>query len=133
MLSLDLRSGRRLWEREIAGDETPCLAGEWIFVLSSDGKLAAVSRIDGSVAWVTQLQTYENMEKRKDRIHWVGPTLAADRLIVASTIKTALAVSPYTGDVLGEQKLSGAVSVAPSVAMGTVFIVTDDGKLVALR
>ena len=81
----------------------------------------------------TQLQTFENMEKRKDRIHWVGPTLAADRLIVASTIKTALAVSPYTGDVLGEQKLSGAVSVAPSVAMGTVFIVTDDGKLVALR
>ena len=133
MLSLDLRSGRRLWEREIAGDETPCLAGEWIFVLSSDAKLAALSRIDGSVGWVTQLQAYENMEKRKDRIHWVGPTLAADRLIVASTIKTALAVSPYTGDVLGEQKLSGAVSVAPSVAMGTVFIVTDDGKLVALR
>jgi outer membrane protein assembly factor BamB len=48
-------------------------------------------------------------------------------------VKTALAISPYTGEVLGEQKLSGAVSVPPVVAMNTVFIVTDDATLVALR
>lgn len=133
MVALDLRSGRRLWEREIASDETPCVAGDWIFVLSTDSQVGAISRIDGSVAWLTQLQTFGNMEKRKDPIHWMGPTLASDRLIVASSVKTALAISPYTGEVLGEQKLSGAVSVPPVVAMNTVFIVTDDATLVALR
>lgn len=133
MLSLDLRSGRRLWERDVASDDSPCMAGGWIFVLSVDSQLAALSRIDGSVAWVTQLQKFENVEKSKDPIFWMGPTLAADRLVVVASTATAQAVSPYTGEVLGQQDLSGAASVPPVVAGGTVFIVTDDGKLLALR
>jgi outer membrane protein assembly factor BamB len=44
-----------------------------------------------------------------------------------------VAVSPYTGKILGTQKLSGAASVAPVVADRTVFLVTDDGSLLALR
>ncbi len=133
MLSLDLRSGRRLWERDVTSDSTPCVAGGWIYVLSVDSELAAISRIDGSVAWVTQLQKFGNMEKHKDPIQWMGPTLAADRLVVVSSTAVAQAVSPYTGEILGEQDLSGAASVPPVVAMGTVFIITDDARLVALR
>jgi outer membrane protein assembly factor BamB len=133
MLALDLRSGRRLWERDVTSDSTPCVAGDWIYVLSAEGELAALSRIDGSVAWVTLLQKFENMEKKKNPIRWMGPTLAADRLVVASSNAKAQAVSPYTGEILGEQELSGAVSVPAVVAMGTVFLVTDDAKLVALR
>jgi outer membrane protein assembly factor BamB len=133
MVSLDLRSGRRLWERDVASNETPSVAGDWIFVLSTSAQLGAISRLDGSVAWVTQLQKFEDMEKLRDPIFWQGPTLAADRLIVAASTSVALAVSPYTGEVLGEQKLSGPISVAPVVASGTVFLVTDNGRLVALR
>jgi hypothetical protein len=44
-----------------------------------------------------------------------------------------LSVSPYTGEIIGRQSLSGALSVAPSVAGGTVFVITDDATLVALR
>jgi outer membrane protein assembly factor BamB len=73
------------------------------------------------------------MKKKKDPIRWLGPTLAADRLVVLSSNELAMAVSPYTGDILGQQKLSGAASLPATVAMGTVFIVTDDGKLAALR
>ena len=58
---------------------------------------------------------------------------AGDRLVVGGTNHEALAVSPYTGDVLGRQKLSGAASLRPIVVDGTVFIVTDDGRLLALR
>ncbi len=133
MLALDLRSGRRLWERDVTSDSTPCIAGGWIFVLSSDGELGAISRVDGSVAWVTQLQKFENMEKRRNAIRWLGPTLVGDRLIVASNTAVVQAVSPYTGDVLGQQDLSGAASVAAIVAQGTVFLITDDARLVALR
>ena len=48
-------------------------------------------------------------------------------------IVEALAVSPYTGEILGQQDLSGAASLGPVVAGGTVFVVTDDGRLLALR
>lgn len=133
MLALDLRSGRRLWERDIASDQTPCVAGGWIYVLSVDSELAAISRIDGSVAWVTQLQKFADEKKKSDPVGWMGPTLAADRLVVASSTAVALAVSPYTGEILGRQALSGAISVPAVVADGTVFVITDDARLAALR
>jgi outer membrane protein assembly factor BamB len=47
--------------------------------------------------------------------------------------QVALAVSPYTGETLGRQKLSGAASLGPVLAGGTVFIISDDGRLLALR
>ena len=132
-ISLDLRTGRRLWEREIGSGEQPWLAGDWLFVLSTDNVLAALNRTDGTVAWVTPLPSFENEEKKRDPIRWIGPTLVGDRLIVAGSVDRAIAVSPYTGKILGRQELSGAASVAPVVADGTVFVVTDDANLLALR
>jgi outer membrane protein assembly factor BamB len=133
LLSLDLRSGRRLWERDIATGDAPWAAGDWLFLLSTDGQLAAIARADGGVAWVTQMPQFENEQKKEDPIHWIGPVLAGDRLILGSSNALVMAVSPYTGKILGQQKLSEAVSVAPSVAGGTVYVITDDATLIALR
>jgi outer membrane protein assembly factor BamB len=79
------------------------------------------------------LPRWENEAKLEDPIHWVGPALAGDRLVLAASTGQAVAVSPYTGKILGMQKLSGAASVAPVVADGAVFVVTDGGTLLALR
>ena len=133
MLALDLRSGRRLWERDITSGDNPCIAGGFIFVLTSDSQLVALDRTDGSIIWVTQLDKWANKEKKRDAIFWTGPVLAGDRLVVVSGIGTAQAVSPYTGEVLGEQELSGPAVLPPIVAAGTLLVLTDDAKLIALR
>ncbi len=133
MLALDLRSGRRLWEREVASQDTPWVAGDWLFILSADAQLAALNIEDGSVVWVAQLQKFEDMAKNRGQIFWSGPVLAGDRLIVVSGLGVAQAVSPYTGEIIGEQELPGPASMAPVVAQGTVFIITDKAKLVAMR
>ena len=132
-VAIDLPTGRRLWEREAAGEDSPWAAGSWLFVISLEQKMAALSRDDGRVSWVTQLPRWKNPEKQEDAITWFGPLLVSDRLVVAGTNKEALAVSPYTGEILGRQELSGAASLGPVVADGTVFVVTDDGRLLALR
>ncbi|MEJ0019156.1 MAG: PQQ-binding-like beta-propeller repeat protein [Acetobacteraceae bacterium] len=132
-VAVDLPSGRRLWERDAAGEDSPWAAGSWLFVVSLDQKMAAVNREDGRVAWVTDLPRWEDPKEEKGPITWYGPLLVGDRLIAAGTNHEALAVSPYTGEILGRQKLSGAASLGPIAAEGTVFVVTDDGRLLALR
>jgi outer membrane protein assembly factor BamB len=133
MVALDLHSGRRLWERTVGGEDSPWVAGDWMFIVSREQRIAAIYCPDGRVAWSTDLPRWENPEKRKDLISWFGPLLVSDRLIVAGTENLALAVSPYSGEILGKQQLSGAAALGPIVVAGTVFIVTDDGRLVALR
>jgi outer membrane protein assembly factor BamB len=133
LVSLDLRTGRRLWEREVTSSESPWAAGDWLFIVSSEGQVAAIARQNGAAAWVTQLDRYEDMEASKGPILWVGPVLAGDRLVVVGTNSMALSLSPYTGEVLGQQALPGRAAVAPSVAGGTLFLLTDDATLSAFR
>jgi outer membrane protein assembly factor BamB len=133
MVTLDLRSGRRLWERDVASYETPWLAGDWLFLLDQNNVLAAVSATDGGVAWATQLDPYKDMEKKRDPIHWIGPVLGGDRLVVVGTDAMAVAVSPYTGAILGNQALPGPAAMAPTVAGGTLYVLTDDATLTAFR
>ncbi len=133
LVSLDLRSGRRLWEREVGGSQTPWLAGDWLFVQTTDQSLAAIGRDDGRVRWVTDLPRYDDPEKRRDRLFWTGPVLAGGRLVLAGSNETALSVSPEDGHILGQQQLRGPAAVAPIAASGTLFIVTDDGTLQAFR
>jgi outer membrane protein assembly factor BamB len=133
MLGLDLRSGRRLWERDVSSSETPWLAGGWLFIVSQDAQVAAVRCEDGAVAWMTQLDPYENMEKKKDLIRWIGPVLAGDRLVVVGTNSQLVTLNPLTGDVLDKRDLSDRASVSPVVAGGTLYVVTDNATLTAYR
>jgi outer membrane protein assembly factor BamB len=132
-VGIDLRTGRRLWERDVASSDSPWVAGDWMFILTSDLQIAAVNIVDGRAAWLTDLPRYENEEKKRDPITWFGPILAGDRLIVAGTNREALAISPYTGEILGKQELPDPASLAPVAAGGTVYVVTDDASLLALR
>jgi outer membrane protein assembly factor BamB len=130
----DVPTGRRVWERQVAGEDTPFAAGEWLFLISATQELAAVSTIDGRVSWVTQLPRWENPESRKNTLTWYGPLLMSDRLIVTGTGQDALSVSPYTGEILGRLELSEAPApFSPIVADGTVLIITNNARLMALR
>lgn len=133
LVALDLHAGRRLWEREVAGEDTPWVADTWIFLVTLNQQIAAIDRDDGRVAWVTQLPRWSDPDKQKEPITWFGPVLVGDRLIVAGTSAVALSVSPYTGSILGQQKLSAAAAMGPVVVAGTVCIVCDNGRLIALR
>ncbi len=134
LVSTDVPTGRRIWERQVTGEETPYVAGEWMFVISVQQELAAVHVPDGRVAWVTPLPRWENPEKKKNTLTWYGPLLVEDRLIVTGTSEDALSVSPYTGEIMGHLTLSAAAApLVPIVADGTVLVVTNDGRLLALR
>ena len=132
LLALDLRSGRRLWEREAGGEHTPWVAGDWLFVLTQDQIVACLAKADGRVRWLSQLPRYENVEKSRDPIFWTGPILAGQYLYCAGSTEKLVAVNAATGDVLGEMDLPDQVSVGMVAAQGKLLVVTDDSTLSAL-
>lgn len=133
LLSIDLRSGERVWEANIGTLYTPWIAGSYMFVLNTDGELMNLSIRDGRVRWITQLQRFEKRKKRRDLIRWAGPVLAGDRLFVVSSHGYMLTISPYTGEVLSGTKLPGPAVIPPIVVNQTVYLLTDEGELIAYR
>lgn len=133
MVALNVLTGARLWEQQLASIQTPWPAGDYIYLITTDGVLVCLSRADGRVRWSRSVPRWANPKKQEDQITWTGPVLAGDRLILTGSNRDVLAVSPFSGDLLGKVRMPDPVSVAPIVARNTLYIFTDDAQLIALR
>lgn len=133
LVAIELRSGRRVWDRDIGGIETPWVAGDFIYLVSSQSEVIAIARRSGRVKWIVQLPAFKNEEEREDPIHWSGPVLVSDRLILNGSNGQAIAISPYTGELLGRILLPGGSFIPPIVADGTIYFLTDDAQLLAYK
>jgi outer membrane protein assembly factor BamB len=133
MAAINLNTGDRLWSRDIGGIQTPWAAGDYVYVLTTDEELICLTRKEGKVKWIHQLQRWEDTEEKHGAITWSGPVLVSDRLVVVSSTGVAAAVSPYTGELLAKMEIPAGTYIAPVVANGTLYLYTSEAQLVALR
>lgn len=131
--AIDLRSGARAWTRNFGGVNTPWAAGDYLYVLTADAKLICLLRADGRVRWIAQLPRFLDEEDKSGPQNWSGPMLVSDRLLAVSSEGQVASVSPYTGEILGQITLPAGAEIAPVVADGTVYILTNEAELIALR
>jgi outer membrane protein assembly factor BamB len=133
MVAMDIASGNRMWEQNIAGISTPWIAGEWLFVVTDDARLMCLSRTSGKVRWIAQLKHYKNPKKPKNPISWVGPVLAGGKLILGSSRGELVFVSPSDGSISATIDLKSPISLQPVVANNTLYVLDDKGRLTAFR
>lgn len=133
MVALELVTGQRVWEINAGGISTPWIAGEWLFVVTDDARLLAVARSNGRVRWATQLPRWRNQKNKKGPISWVGPVLAGNRLIAASSRGSVVYVTPGTGAIEATVDYGQPISLPPVVANDTLYLLDDQGRLTAWR
>lgn len=133
MVAIDAQTGMRIWTREIGGSDTPWVAGNSVFVLSSEGELVSLSRETGAVRWVTQMKRYADPDSRKNLIIWNGPVLAGGRLLVVGTGGRIAEIDPVTGKLTGQWSTGKNITLPPIVAGATLYLLADDGTLLAYR
>lgn len=131
--AIDLRSGRRVWDREVGSVQTPWVAGDYLYLITNAPEVVCFEAKTGKIRWVTPLPMWQDEEEKSGRLIWSGPVLASDRLVVVSSEGDAMAISPYSGEILGKEELSDGVTIPPVVADETLLFVTKNGDLVAYR
>lgn len=133
MVALDLISGQRIWEANIAGISTPWLAGDWLFVVTDEAKLLCLSRATGKVRWINQLPQFRKAKSKKGELDYQGPILAGGRLIVVGSSGVVVNVDPLTGSYQSQTNVGAAITLPPVVANSTLYILDDRGQLHAFR
>jgi len=106
MTAFDLRTGQRVWSQP---------------------------ELDGTVLWIKQLENFKNEKKRKERTVWTGPILAGNRLVVGSSRGDVKMLDPRSGEIIKEMSVKAPLFVPPVIANETVYLLTDEAKLVALK
>ena len=134
-VAVDLRSGRRLWERPVGGGTGPAVAGDWVFAVTRSGDALALGREDGRVRWATELDPSPATGSRRapPPAQFGPPVVAGGRVLIASSRPELLILDPATGAVVGRTPLSAGATQPAAVAAETLALLGDDGTLMALR
>jgi outer membrane protein assembly factor BamB len=133
MVALELATGQRQWELNIAGIATPWVAGDWVFVMTDDARLMCLARTNGHVRWINQLPQFEHPKSKKGEIDYAGPVLAGGRLIMVGSNGVVVNVDPATGNFQSQTRVGAGISLPPVVAGSTLYIYDDDARLHAFR
>ena len=131
LTAIDIRTGAKIWQKEIAASSQPWLAGRFLFVLTNDGDLAAIDKTDGKIVW-TAIIPYATGEDRIG-VFASGPVLANDALLIASSNGKLFSVSPYNGRIMGIADIEKGVESAPILVNETLIITTNDAEMVAYK
>jgi outer membrane protein assembly factor BamB len=124
MVATQQKTGERLWSLTVASIQQPYVAGESVFVVDMSGQLLAVTRNDGKIQWATKLPGGGA---------WSGPVLAGNRLWLASGKGQLVGVDAASGRVATTHDLGTPVYIAPVVAGGRMFVLSDNARLHALN
>lgn len=125
--------GQRAWDIEAGGISTPWPSGDFVFLITNEQTVMAVVRSSGRVRWVSQLPRFEDPDDRDGPIAWYGPILAGNQVIVAGSNGEVRLLAPADGSETGVIKVRGRVTIAPLVANRTLYLLTEDGDLLAYR
>jgi outer membrane protein assembly factor BamB len=124
MFATAQKTGERIWTKRIHGVQTPWPAGDLVFVVDVNGVLMALTRKEGKVRWLTELPQASR---------WSGPVLAGGRLWLASADGIMVSVDAKTGNIVSKRDLDQPIFIAPIVAAGRMYVLTDKARLLALN
>lgn len=131
MTAIDFKTGTRQWQKELGGIRTPVVAGGFVFVLTNMNELVCLERKSGAVRWVAGLP---RVDEDEGAIHFAGPILAGDTLIVSSSKGELVRINPRDGEIMNKTKVdSGSIFLAPIVSQKTLFVLTDNAVLHAFK
>lgn len=124
MFATSQKDGERLWNLTLASTEAPWPAGNMVYVVDKTGRAVALSRADGSVVWLKQLP---------ESGVWNGPVMAGDKLWLVSVSGKLVGLNPQNGEIVSQKDIDSRIHIAPVVAAGHMYILTDDAKLIAFN
>jgi outer membrane protein assembly factor BamB len=131
MVAVEIATGQRLWEQNLAGISTPWIAGEWLFVLTDDARVVCLSKASGKVRWISQLRGYKNVKKKSGAITWFGPVLAGNKLWLTNSRGELTTVAPADGAQGAVIDAGESFSLPPVVAGEALYLIDQKGRLSA--
>lgn len=131
--AIDMLTGARIWQKEISGAKTPWVAGNRIFLISSESQIIGIDKESGTVLWVSQLARFKDKEEKTGPIIWNGPIMGGGRLMAFSSDGRIAEIDPEKGTLIREWNNGEDMRVSPLIAGGILYVLAEDGTLIAYK
>ena len=132
LTAIDLRSGTRVWQRDLSISSQPWVSGNYLFAVANNSDLIAIENATGRILWSTKIPL-GGEDDDKTGAFISGPVLTDNRLLVTTSTGYAFAVSPYNGKIMSYVDLETPIETSPIVADGIMILTTRDADIHAYK
>lgn len=132
LTAIDIRTGSRIWERELGSTNQPWIAGNYLYVLTNDFELLAMDKNNGKIIWNTSIPKGDDGDN-KNGVFASGPLLTDNRLLVTTSNGYIFSISPYTGRIIGYVSTDEGIELSPIMAKGIGIFVNNDAEMIAYK
>ena len=126
MVAFDLKTGNRLWQRDLGGIRSPALMGDSLFAVTNESDLVCIKKSTGQIHWAIALP---RLDKDQKPVLWAGPLIANGSLLLTGSEGQMLFASLQNGKTLKTVDMPAGASLSPVIADGALYVLTDDGSL----
>lgn len=126
----ELLTGKKIWSKDIGALRTPAIAGEFLFVVTTNDELVCILKSTGQVRWVSELPRKRESE---EVVTWAGPIVVNNQLALTGTNGQMIFVDTADGKITKTFELGAPCQISPITAGGAVFLLSDSGMIQAWK
>lgn len=135
MQALDMRSGDKLWEKEIGSMQNLLVVGDYLFAISKRNILYALDKVSGDIIWATDIREHikDEDDDGKTIVYASSPLMLNNSILLAFSNGKILRINATTGAVSAKINLDLDISNGLVVAQERVIAVSDDADVIVFK
>lgn len=124
-------TGMRLWDRNIGGFTHPSINGDSLFIINQHDQITCLDKSDGNLRWTKNLRNSNvGVEKASP---WYGQLMCGEYFIAISMHGEIIGIDYLNGTIKFRHDIGKKVSVNPIITKDVMYILCDDGKVIAYK
>lgn len=134
LTSLDMRTGDKLWEKEIGTMQNMLLAGDYLFVISNKNVLYAVEKYSGDITWSVDVKNYLDAEDYDEgEVYASSPLMLNGQILLAFSNGKVLKFDAQKGNLRAKTDLGVDISNGLIAVNEKVIAVTDNADVIVFK
>lgn len=135
IVALNLGNGSRDWTAKDGAVGPIWPAGGSVFAVTDRNELIRLDAATGDRIWGVELPNFvkDRPRRRAAVFAHFGPILAGGHLLLAGSDGVLRSFDPTDGALLAQVDIPSGAATAPAIAGGTLYLVTENGQLLAYR
>ena len=131
MSAFDVNLGYEIWDTPISGIEMPWVAGQSLFVVTTDGRLICIRKSDGAVRWVTELPGAipEGVAATQDLPRYIGPVIANGEVLAIHKSGELFRFEALSGELISKSKLTSQITTPLQIGDQHLVALSRDGTI----
>tara|TARA_Y100000741_G_C17983980_1_gene449186 strand:- start:237 stop:602 length:366 start_codon:yes stop_codon:yes gene_type:complete len=119
------------WQVDINSTSTPIIDKNNVFIVSDNGFFANVDKISGKIIWL--IDTLKILKKKKRATNISGFILGSGKVYITTSNGYLISGSASTGKTESFIKIGDVINIAPVISNGSLFVLTENSRLLGFN